>query len=250
MFVCEPKTRGNGRAGDDRRAKTRSQTRGRHSRDRRTFCRLGGAFLMAGAVGALAGARAARAAGQPSVFGTREFRSDNLTPFPKWTGALSRYFAETAPGRQACAQDAAARCDLRDWQAFLDGLKGADRMTAIRAVNRRMNRAAYVLDPINYGMPDYWATPLQFLRRDGDCEDFAITKFMSLRALGVANESMRIVVLQDLNLRIAHAVLLVFEGRRTLVLDNQIRDAVDARAIRHYRPLYSVNETAWWLHRA
>jgi len=224
--------------------------RRRNSWDRRAFCRLGGAFLLSAAVAAPPGALGARAAGRPSIFGTREFRSDNLTPFPKWTGALERYFAETGPGGRACGGGRRDRCDLGAWQAFLATLDGDDRMTAIREVNRRMNRAAYVLDPVNYGMPDYWATPLQFLRRDGDCEDYAITKFMSLRALGVANQDLRIVVLQDLNLRIAHAVLVVFEGGRALVLDNQIRDVVDARAIRHYRPLYSVNETAWWLHRA
>ncbi|MHA1112882.1 MAG: transglutaminase-like cysteine peptidase [Alphaproteobacteria bacterium] len=199
---------------------------------------------------ALPGAHSARAAGRPSIFGTREFRSTDLKPFPKWTGALARYFAETAPGKEACGTGAFAACDLRDWQAFLATLDGAARTEAIRAVNREMNRAAYIIDPVNYGMPDYWATPLQFLRRDGDCEDYAITKFMSLRALGFANEAMRIVVLQDLNLRIAHAILVVFDGGRALVLDNQIRDVVAAGAIRHYRPLYSVNETAWWLHRA
>lgn len=223
--------------------------RRRNSWDRRAFCRLGGAFLLSAAV-VPPGASGARAAGRPSIFGTREFRSENLTPFPKWTGALERYFAESGPDGRACGGGRRAPCDLGDWQAFLASLDGADRMTAIRAVNRRMNRAAYVLDPVNYGMPDYWATPLQFLRRDGDCEDYAITKFISLRALGVANQALRIVVLQDLNLRIAHAVLVVFEGGRALVLDNQIRDVVDASAIRHYRPLYSVNETAWWLHRA
>jgi predicted transglutaminase-like cysteine proteinase len=61
---------------------------------------------------------------------------------------------------------------------------------------------------------------------------------------------MRIVVVQDLNLGIAHAVLVVYLDGRALVLDNQIDDVVPAAAVRHYRPIYSINERHWWLHRA
>ena len=57
------------------------------------------------------------------------------------------------------------------------------------------------------------------------------------------------VVLQDLNLRIPHAILIVNVDGRQLVLDNQIPQVVEAATIRHYRPIYSVNETSWWLHR-
>ncbi|MEE8547966.1 MAG: transglutaminase-like cysteine peptidase, partial [Alphaproteobacteria bacterium] len=81
------------------------------------------------------------------------------------------------------------------------------------------------------------------------CEDYAITKYMSLRTLGVPAEDMRIVVLQDMNLRLAHAVLVVYLNDEAFVLDNQIRWVVKETTIRHYRPYYSVNETHWWLHR-
>ncbi|MCH7710387.1 MAG: hypothetical protein IH903_01990, partial [Proteobacteria bacterium] len=60
---------------------------------------------------------------------------------------------------------------------------------------------------------------------------------------------MRIVVLQDMNLRLAHAVLVVYLDDEAFVLDNQIRWVVKESTIRHYRPYYSVNETSWWLHR-
>ncbi len=123
------------------------------------------------------------------------------------------------------------------------------RIEQIRSVNAEMNRHRYILDPVNYGVPDYWATPFQFLRLDGDCEDYAIAKFMSLRALGFDNDSLRVVVLRDLNLKLAHAILVVYHEGQVFVLDNQISDVVEAAAIRHYRPIYSVNETAWWLHR-
>ena len=98
-------------------------------------------------------------------------------------------------------------------------------------------------------MPDYWATPSQFLTRNGDCEDYAITKYFSLRQLGFSADSMRIVVLQDLNLNTAHAILIVYMGKKALVLDNQVATVVDATSILHYQPIYSINEKHWWLHR-
>ena len=112
-----------------------------------------------------------------------------------------------------------------------------------------MNRSPYIIDPINYGVPDYWATPVQFFVKDGDCEDYAITKYLSLRSLGWPAEKMRIVVLQDMNLNIAHAVLVVQLNGKGYVLDNQISQLVTDDQILHYRPIYSINENAWWLHR-
>ena len=182
--------------------------------------------------------------------GSVESRRDNPGRFPKWQGALNRYFSEAALAQQACASSRFGRCELQEWQAFLAGLAGAAPDAQIAAVHGEMNKRRYVLDPINWNMPDYWESPGQFLSRNGDCEDYGIAKFMSLRALGFPQETMRVVVLQDLNLGVAHAVMSIDHGGRTLILDNQIRQVVPHEVIRHYRPIYSVNETHWWLHRA
>ena len=191
----------------------------------------------------------ASAPAHPALFGSHEVRSAELSLFPKWRGALARHFDEAGLADASCRAAAFNRCHLREWTGFLAGLRGAGRLDQIRAVNRFLNQRRYVIDPYNYGVPDYWATPRQFLSLDGDCEDYAIAKYFSLRALGFAPEAMRIVVLQDLNLNTAHAILVVYIDGRALVLDNQVPAVVDARAIRHYRAIYSINEQHWWLHR-
>lgn len=185
----------------------------------------------------------------PSLFGSYEVRSSRLSLFPKWRGALERHFDEAKLPEAPCTETAFNRCHLRHWHGFLRGLRGVDRVSQVKAVNRYLNRLPYVLDPRNYGVPDYWATPHQFLTRDGDCEDYAIAKYFSLRALGFAADSLRVLVLQDLNLNTAHAVLVVYIRGRTLILDNQVPTVVDAASILHYRPIYSINEKHWWLHR-
>lgn len=185
----------------------------------------------------------------PKLFGTTEIRSPNLEPFPKWTGMLDRYFDEGTLAERPCESTLLNPCYLEQWKRFLAGLESKDRMTQLREINRYMNRKRYILDPINWGLPDYWASPFQFFRKEGDCEDYAIAKFMSLRSLGFDNADLRIVVVNDLNLRIAHAILVVYLNNQALVLDNQVHQVVPADTIRHYEPIYSVNEEAWWLHR-
>lgn len=185
----------------------------------------------------------------PALFGSREVHNTNLVPFQKWTGMLARQADERSLYEGPCTAQRFNRCHLQEWRALLRSLAGQAPSAQVAAVNEFMNRAPYIIDPVNYGVPDYWATPIQFLGKDGDCEDYAIAKFISLRELGFKNEQMRIVVLDDLNLKIAHAILVVYMDGRALVLDNQIATVVPAERIRHYRPIYSINEDSWWLHR-
>ena len=163
---------------------------------------------------------------------------------------MTRYNVERSIPEVPCRPGIFLRCPVQEWYAFLAGLKGLPPRQQLSKVNTYLNRAKYILDIINWKVPDYWASPFQFLRRDGDCEDYAIAKFMSLRALGFSNDRMKIVVLRDLNLRLAHAILVVKLDGRRYVLDNQVKDVVPDTVIHHYKPIYSVNETHWWLYRA
>ncbi|MBL6934968.1 MAG: transglutaminase-like cysteine peptidase [Alphaproteobacteria bacterium] len=183
------------------------------------------------------------------LFGTKEVRSANLKPFPKWTGVIDRYFSDANVKKGSCEKTKFNKCHLKAWKSFLKKIEGKDRKTQIKKVNDFMNRAKYIVDTKNYQQPDYWATPGQFFNKNGDCEDYAIAKYMSLRALGFGNEDMRIVVLQDLNLKIPHAVLAVYTDNGPVLLDNQIPQVIPAKSVFHYKPVYSMNENFWWLHR-
>jgi predicted transglutaminase-like cysteine proteinase len=185
----------------------------------------------------------------PALFGSKEVRSANLGPFQKWTWMLDRQRDEKSLYDGPCTARRFNRCHLQEWRQLLKDVAALDPQAQLEAVNTFMNRAPYVTDPVNYGVPDYWATPLQFLSKDGDCEDYAIAKWETLRQLGFQNEQMRIVVVDDLNLRVPHAILVVYMGGRAYVLDNQISRVIPAEIINHYKPIYSINEQAWWLHR-
>lgn len=177
------------------------------------------------------------------LFGTTEIPSLNLNKFPKWRGTLVRFADEL----RSCKK---ARCSIGEWNQLIASLRGWDVPTQLALLNVYVNRYPYVEDRINWRQLDYWATPLQFFARGGgDCEDFAITKYLVLRELGTDVDDMRIVIVHDRARGIAHAVLAVYVDGRALILDNQRDDVVVADLIRNYDPVYSLNERGWWLHR-
>ncbi len=177
-----------------------------------------------------------------SIFGFKAYEHNNLKPFPKWRKVLNTYKNE--PG--ACGNGQLNACAYKKWQELVDELKDKPKKFQLAKVNSYINLYRYILDPINWGVKDYWAIPKEFFAKFGDCEDYAIVKYFTLRALGWKAEEMQILVLQDMNLRIAHAILTVEFENKKMVLDNQIGLVIDSKRIRHYRPIYAVNENGWW----
>ena len=171
---------------------------------------------------------------------TQPTRHGDLSAFTKWTGVIARYDNE----RNQCKGE---NCPQARIDALVKELNGKPMSEQIEAVNTFYNAVPYVEDMANYGMEDYWATPNQFLERGGDCEDYSIAKYMTLKRLGVPESMMKIIILQDNNLGgIMHAVLEVRLGDQKMLLDNQARDVVDESTIYHYRPIYALNGAAWW----
>jgi predicted transglutaminase-like cysteine proteinase len=212
------------------------------------------AIIFCGALSGIPAATPATAATQlatayPKLFGSQEIKSSKLKKFRKWNDVIARYKAKSGQTRRKCRVSKVNRCLVQNWQKFLKKTKLLPLRDQIDQVNSYFNRIRYIVDPVNYGKKDYWATPNQFFSKNGDCEDYAISKYISLRELGVPVENMRILVLRDLNLKVAHAVLVVYYKGEPLILDNQISQVVNADRIRHYQPIYSINEKNWWLHR-
>lgn len=187
------------------------------------------------------------AAATSALLGTAEMRAPATAPLPQWRRVMHAVALENEVVR-ACELDP-ARCPnraARDWLAMLHRLEGASLWRQVGEVNRFVNRMAYKADIDNYGQRDYWATPLEFLARSGDCEDYAIAKYWSLRRLGVAADALRLVVVRDVVRDLPHAVLAVHVDGAVYILDN-LSDAVREQSmVRQYVPYYSVNEVARW----
>ncbi len=134
------------------------------------------------------------------------------------------------------------------WANLKSKLEGKPLMEQLKIVNSFWNQWPYKQDPSVYKAPDYWAAPYEFRKNSGDCEDYAIVKYFTLREIGVPMEIMRVVVVKDTILNLAHAVLAVYIDGDAYVLDNLSRNVLSQKRIRNYIPQYSVNEKNRWMH--
>jgi predicted transglutaminase-like cysteine proteinase len=199
------------------------------------------------ALGLLAAPAGPAAAG---LFGSHEVaRTGALEIFTKYSDVLARYDRERAVVPPPCRGDGFDACQYPDWDAFLERTRALDPRAQLEAVARYVDHHPYIEDQPNWGVSDYWATPGQFLSRHGDCEDFAIAKYESLRRLGWPADALRLVYVHDTNLNIGHMVLSAELDGAAYILDNQAPNQVIADdRIRHYRPVYSLSGDRWWRH--
>ncbi len=145
----------------------------------------------------------------------------------------------------------AGRGRINAWQRLLEAEAGKPVDEQMREVNDFFNRSLEFTDDRSlWNTEDYWATPVEALRvGGGDCEDFAIAKYMSLRHLGIPSEKLRITYVKALKLNQAHMVLTYYETPEAvpLVLDNLIDSIRPASQRKDLLPVYAFNADGLWL---
>ncbi len=179
------------------------------------------------------------------------------TAWPAWAQNLEQHTIEREAIRRCLDQESACSGKLKSLRYVL--VKGAalDRDRQLRLVNRYINKRRYrgdrrqasvsVVPGGEAVLKNHWSTLLEFLKRGGDCEDYAVAKYFLLRELGFAAEDMRVLVTYEKSARDYHAVLAVrrdndsswlLESDNTIVKGNQ----------RRYRFIYALNEEGIWDH--
>ncbi|WP_271411622.1 cysteine protease LapG [Pseudomonas sp. Q1-7] len=113
------------------------------------------------------------------------------------------------------------------------------------AVNRFFNRQLRFTDDLStWHEKDYWATPIEALVKGaGDCEDYSIAKYFTLRRLGIPAEKLRITYVKALRQNQAHMVLTYYKtpSADPLVLDNLIGEIRPASQRTDLLPVYAFN---------
>jgi len=139
---------------------------------------------------------------------------------------------------------------VRSWKELIADNKKSNSADQLYEVNRFFNRLEFVDDLRHWKKYDYWATPIEFLATDGgDCEDFSIAKYFSLRAMGVPSEKLRLMYVKALTYNMAQIVLAYYEKPNAvpLVLDNLNPDILPANKRKDLLPVYSFNGDGLWL---
>lgn len=144
-----------------------------------------------------------------------------------------------------------AKGRIEAWDELINSNLGKSESELLQTTNRFFNRQLrFVDDSQNWRQNDYWASPIEALVKGaGDCEDYAIAKYFTLRRLGVPSEKLRITYVKALRYNQAHMVLTYYAtpSAMPLVLDNLISEIRPASQRKDLLPVYAFNAEGLYL---
>jgi predicted transglutaminase-like cysteine proteinase len=163
----------------------------------------------------------------------------------KWRG-LTRQLDDEAVQLALCDGDR-DRCvspAALQLLAIVDAARGRDGRARLGEINRAINLAIRPMsDLAQYGEIDVWSSPLVTLAHGaGDCEDYAIAKFVALRLAGIAPADLRIVIMRDTIRGEDHAVAAARLDGHWLMLDNRRMAMIEDAQVRNYRPTFVIDQ--------
>ena len=190
--------------------------------------------------------------GSPALAGISAEPFGRLTtPLPsgglreKWLGVERKLDDESLQlalceeDRDRCASPAALQ-----FLAIVDNAKARKGRARLGEINRAINLAIRpITDLAQWGEIDVWTSPLvTFANGAGDCEDYAIAKFVALRQAGILPNDLRIVIMRDTLSGEDHAVTAARLDGHWLMLDNRRMAMVEDANVRNYRPLFVIDQ--------
>lgn len=160
----------------------------------------------------------------------------------KWR-LVQTQMSDDAARLAACRGEGEA-CSIEDkrFEGIVDAARARDGLARIGEINRTINlEIRPVSDLQRFGVRDHWSTPLETLQAGvGDCEDYAILKYLALREVGFAEDNLQLLIVRDPVLRSDHAVVAVRHDNRWIVLDNRTLVMADLQStllFKRYRVL-------------
>lgn len=198
--------------------------------------------------GAAASAGAERTVLAGKISSIRAVHVSRAAPPRKLNRVIDRHRVQVSvEGRGVTGSRDAAALD-GEWSALIARLRTLPRRERVLAVDRYFAGFGYTADIDVWRQDDFWATPYEFLaRRQGDCEEFAVAKYLALRAAGFDDGDLNLIGVTDRQSRRFHMVLAVDVDGETLILDNQAAAPVASLDLRRYEPAYVINQSNRWI---
>nr|WP_242521755.1 transglutaminase-like cysteine peptidase [Motiliproteus sp. SC1-56] len=145
-----------------------------------------------------------------------------------------------------------ARLRVNSWRRLMEEGAALSEPEKLEQVNRFFNQLIFIDDLKLWRETDYWATPLEFLGANGgDCEDYSIAKYLTLLALGVDQEKLRITYVKATRLDQHHMVVAYYRtpDAMPVILDNLEGEILPASERGDLVPIYSFNGQNLWLNK-
>ena len=178
-------------------------------------------------------------------FGLFTFRAPEGVLWRKWRGIESDIAKDHAvldhcregAGAENCPSYAA------QFLRLINAVKAQSGRGQLDEANRAVNMAIrYVSDYAQHGDADRWSAPLAtFATGKGDCEDYAIAKYVALTETGFPRDDLQLVLVRDSVVRQDHAVLAARLDGHWLILDSRRSDLMDDSDASSFTPLFAIN---------
>lgn len=155
-----------------------------------------------------------------------------------WSFELILRKAEKRYGRQTPAKKR-----LVAWNDLIERGRFLPEVEKLKIVNQFFNsQVRFSEDIAIWSQNDYWATPIETLVKGaGDCEDFSLAKYFTLRQMGVPEEKLRITYAKVVKPDLAHMVLGYYSTATAepLLMDNLVDDILPATERKDLSLLYA-----------
>ncbi len=175
-------------------------------------------------------------------FGLFPFRAPEGLPSRKWRGVESDIIKEEKVLERCRADADGCPSYAAQFLRLIDAVKSKSGRAQLDEANRGVNAAIrYVTDFSQYGEADRWSAPLAtFATAKGDCEDYAIAKYVALRDAGFPIDDLRVVLVRDRAIRQDHAVLAARLDGRWLILDSLRAELIEDSRLPNFTPIFAI----------
>ncbi|WP_029586658.1 transglutaminase-like cysteine peptidase [Bradyrhizobium sp. URHD0069] len=176
-------------------------------------------------------------------FGLFTFRAPEGMLWRKWRSIEADMAKEQGVLDQCRADAESCPSHAAQFLRLVDAVKSKSGRAKLDEANRAVNAAIrYVSDQAQHGEADRWSAPLAtFATAKGDCEDYAIAKYVALREAGFPREELRLVLVRDRAVRQDHAVLAARLNGRWLIFDNRRAALIEDSDASSFTPLFAIN---------
>ena len=184
----------------------------------------------------------ARALGK-EPFGLSTFRLRDGMLWRKWQGVEADIADEQVILDRCRADFENCPSHAAQFLRLINAVKSKSGRARLDEANRAVNTAIrYVSDFAQHGEADRWSAPLAtFATAKGDCEDYAIAKYVALREAGFSRGELRLVLVRDRVVPRDHAVLAAHLDDRWLILDNLRTELIEDSDTSTFTPLFAIN---------
>jgi predicted transglutaminase-like cysteine proteinase len=161
----------------------------------------------------------------------------------KWRGLEADMAKEQTLLERCRATPETCPAHAAQFLRLIEAVKSRSGRAQLDEANRAVNAAIrYVSDFAQHGEADRWSAPLAtFASAKGDCEDYAIAKYLALTEAGFSRDELRVVLVRDRAVRQDHAVLAAHLDGRWLILDNRSSELTEDSDASSFTPLFAIN---------